>query len=97
MDTKELIEELKKLCDNSIDRFAYMDYDTNDVTGKVEEVVNYGGEDMGSNWYSVQYFPKHDIYLRVNGYYSSYMGAEFDGWDDVVQVTPKIKTITVFE
>lgn len=63
-----------------------------------EEIDNYGGEDCGSTWYSVKYFPKHDIYIRVDGYYSSYHGTDFDeGWNCCSEVRPIEKTITVYE
>jgi len=64
---------------------------------KWEEVEQYGGEGQGSTWYSVKYFPNHDVYIRVDGYYSSYNGTDFDGWDDCTEVRPKEKTITVYE
>ena len=63
-----------------------------------KEVEQYGGEDQGSTWYSVKYFPDHDVYIRVDGYYSSYNGTDFNGWDDdCKEVRPKQKTITVYE
>jgi len=62
-----------------------------------EEIEQYGGEDKGSVWYSVKYFPDHDVYLKVDGWYSSYTGAEFNGWNDVYEVKPIQKTITVYE
>lgn len=62
------------------------------------EVEQYGGEDKGSTWYSVKYFPDHDVYLRVDGYYESYNGIEFyDGWNCVKEVKPQQKTIVVYE
>ena len=64
--------------------------------GKVVEIEQYGGSDMGSTWYSIKYFEDHDVYIRTDGYYQSYSGTEFyDGYG--YEVTPKKKTITVFE
>lgn len=63
-----------------------------------EEVEQYGGEGQGDTWYSVKYFSKHDIYIKVDGYYQSYNGTEFyNGWNSCSQVFPKQKTITVYE
>lgn len=62
-----------------------------------EEVEQYGGEGQGDTWYSVKYFPDHNIYLRVDGWYQSYNGTEFSGWDSVKEVKPIQKTITVYE
>lgn len=45
--------------------------------GKVVEVDQYGGSDQGSSWYVVKHFVDHDVYIRVNGYYSSYEGTDF--------------------
>lgn len=64
--------------------------------GEVEEVSQYGGEDMGTTWYSVKYFKDHDVYIRIDGYYTSYNGADFyDGYGR--EVVPTEKTVVVFE
>lgn len=62
-----------------------------------EEVEQYGGEGQGDTWYSVKYFPNHNIYIRVDGFYQSHYGTDFSGWDCLTEVTPKQKTITVYE
>jgi len=63
-----------------------------------KEVDQYGGEGKGDTWWSIKYFPDHDVYLRVYGYYQSYNGTEFyDGWGCVSEVKPQQKTITVYE
>ena len=64
--------------------------------GPIDEVDQYGGEGEGDTWYSVKYFPAHDVYIRIDGFYSSGNGTEFvDGYG--YQVFPKEKTITVYE
>ena len=64
--------------------------------GEIKEIEQYGGEDQGSTWYSVKHFVDHDVYIRTDGYYQSYNGTDFyDGLGRVV--TPKKKTVTVFE
>lgn len=64
--------------------------------GEVEEVSQYGGEDMGSTWYSVKYFKDHDVYIRIDGHYTSYNGADFyDGYGR--EVVEKEKTVVVWE
>lgn len=71
---------------------------THEKLGDFEEVVQHGGEDQGSEWYVVFYFKDHDVYIRCDGYYSSYNGTDFDdGWDCCSQVIPTQKTITVYE
>ena len=64
--------------------------------GEVDEVVQYGGQNQGSTWYSVKYFKDHDVYIRTDGYYQSYHGTEFyDGHGRVV--IPQERKITVYE
>lgn len=64
--------------------------------GKVNEVEQVGGEGEGNTWYTVKHFVDHDVYIRTDGWYSSYEGTEFeDGFGEVV--SPKEKTITVYE
>jgi hypothetical protein len=93
----KIIEALQN--DNiSVEEFAHMDYTPNSEIGKVEEVDSYGGEDMGSEWYSVQYFEKHGVYLKVEGYYQSYSGTDFEDWNSSVsEVKPVEKVVTVYE
>ena len=66
--------------------------------GKIEVVANEGGEGQGEEWYIVFFFPKHNVYLKCNGYYQSYNGTEFHrGWGDCFEVTPKQIEITIYE
>ena len=65
--------------------------------GKMIEVDSYGGEGQGDTWYSVKHFVDHDVYIRVDGYYTSYDGTSFDGgWACCSEVKPVEKTITVY-
>lgn len=56
---------------------------------------NYGGEGMGDDYWSVYSFSKDDqkVYIKFDGYYQSYNGAEFD---EFYQVEPKQVTVTQF-
>jgi len=66
--------------------------------GEMQTPYRKGGEGQGSEWYSIKYFKDHDVYIKVEGYYSSYNGTDFDdGWDCCSQVVPTQKTITVYE
>ena len=63
-----------------------------------EEVDQYGGEGEGDTWYSIKYFPDHDVYIKVSGWYQSYDGTNFSSWDSACsEVKPSQKTITVYE
>ena len=56
---------------------------------------NYGGEGQGDDYWSVYSFIRGDekVYVKFNGWYASYNGAEFTEW---FFVEPKEKMITVF-
>lgn len=83
----------------TVDDFAYEDFDKDELNlGHIELVDEYGGEDQGSTWYVVYHFVDHDVYIKVDGYYSSYEGTDFyNGWGCCSEVKPKEKTITVYE
>lgn len=83
----------------SVKAFAYMDYSEKALgLGKITEVDHYGGEGQGDTWYSVQHFIDHNVYIRVDGYYSSYDGTDFEGWNDSCkEVFPKVRKIIVWE
>lgn len=57
---------------------------------------NYGGEGQGDDYWSVYSFTRGDekVYVKFDGWYASYNGAEFTDW---FFVEPKEKVITVFE
>lgn len=44
-------------------------------------------------FYNVIYFKDHDIYLKADGWYASHVGGEYD---ELFEVTPKEKTITIY-
>jgi len=96
---QEIIEILKEKLNDDVAMFAYHDFDQDKIgLGEIKEVTQKGGEGEGNEWYSVKYFTDHDIYIRVDGYYSSYNGTDFDnGWDCCEEVKPQQKTITVYE
>ena len=56
---------------------------------------NYGGEGQGDDYWSVYSFTRGDekVYVKFNGWYASYNGAEFTEW---FFVEPKEKVITVW-
>lgn len=64
--------------------------------GEIKQVNKYGGE--GETWYAVYYFPVHNVYMRIDGYYQSYDGVSFDNeWGCASKVEPKTKTVIVYE
>lgn len=97
MNYEEILNVLKENC--GVENFAYDDVDYESLgLGKVEEVHSTGGMDAGSNWSSVKHFVDHDVYIRVTGWYQSHYGTDFQGWEEEVsEVKPKEKTVTVYE
>ena len=60
-------------------------------------VAHYGGEDQGSEYWTVWEFNKTNgasVLVRVNGWYQSYAGSEYNDWDEVV---PATETVTVYK
>ena len=61
-------------------------------------VDSYGGEDQGSDFYSVILIRNPDdhdeqYYIKFQGWYASYDGAEYHNWSFV---GPRQKTITIY-
>lgn len=94
MNYQEILNVLKEKVGN-VKEFAYEDYDKSELgLGDIQEVSQYGGEGQGNTWYSVKHFVDHDIYVRVDGYHSSYDGVDFyDGWECCSEVRPVEKVI----
>lgn len=61
-----------------------------------ENVDRYGGEDQGSNYWSVYSFSDgmQVVFIKFDGWYASYEGSTYE---EFFEVTPVEKTITVFE
>ena len=61
-------------------------------------VADYGGEDMGSEYWKVYKFTDkntgEEVYIKFDGWYASYEGAEYT---EMSIVQPVVKTVTVYE
>lgn len=77
--------------------FAYGELDWPGEIGEPVSVEQEGGEGQGETWYQVYHWPFDDVYIRIDGFYTSYEGTSFDGWSDVKEVRPTQKTITVYK
>ena len=74
------------------------DWESDGLPFEYKSVYSYGGEGEGSDFYSVIVIRNpnnHDeqYYIKFQGWYASYNGAEYEGWSFV---EPKQKTITVY-
>jgi hypothetical protein len=80
-DSEEMTEFRKALADADI-RFEFVD--------------RYGGEDQGSDYWSVYSFSDgmQVVFIQFDGWYASYQGSTYE---EFFEVTPVEKTITVFE
>lgn len=101
MTGQEIIARLEEFFggngDSQVANYCWDDYEEAELgLGKIEEVDQYGGEGQGETWYKVNHFVDHNVYIRTDGFYSSYNGTDFDeGFGS--EVRPISKTITVFE
>lgn len=64
--------------------------------GKFKVVDQYGCEGRGDDYWIVVKFLDHDVLIRIDGFYSSYHGTDWDN-DNIKVVQAKEKTITVYE
>ena len=57
---------------------------------------SYGGEDMGSDYWTVYSFSKNNetVFIKFYGWYASHYGSEYRGYKFV---NPQQKTVTVYE
>ena len=74
------------------------DWESDALPFEYKGVDSYGGEGEGSDFYSVTLVrnpDNHDeqYYIKFQGWYASYNGAEYDNWSFV---GPKHKIITVY-
>lgn len=64
--------------------------------GAVELADEHGGyEGQGEDCHKVYFFKDHEVYLRIDGYYASYSGSDWD--NDPYEVKPQEKLITVYQ
>lgn len=65
--------------------------------GSIKLVDSYGGEGEGERYYKVFHFEKHDIYIKFEGFYTSYDGVNYFETRIGKEVFPAQKTITVYD
>jgi len=98
MNFKEIVEKLDQLEISKHD-FAYEEWDRKameEAFGEIDEVFHKGGSGQGEEWSVVKHFVDHNVYIRLDGFYTSYDGANFDD-EKLFEVFPQEKTITIYE
>ncbi len=89
MNFQELKEKIEEIGVSSV---GYEDFDEKDLPLKLVHSVG-GGEGDGET--VVRVFEHNGIFIQLTGWYASYHGTDWD--EEITQVFPKQKTITVYE
>ena len=101
-DFKQLVTDYlndnRSVCEELMYEGGYVKDWTKEDAFEYKGVDSHGGEGKGSDFYSVILIrnpDNHDeqYYIKFQGWYASYNGAEYEGWSFV---EPKQKTITVY-
>lgn len=69
-----------------IDETVFENLPNGELFKGMKAIDHYGGEDQGSDYYTIWHFPAADVYIKFEGWYQSYNGAEFER---MFQVEPK--------
>ena len=93
MNFQEILDKFKELEISKSD-FAYEDLDKN-IFGEVKTVNRKGGEGKGESWNIVKHFLEGNIYISLDGFYTSYDGTDFSEYE-FEEVIPKGMVITVY-
>ena len=104
---KEIAHEIISKDENALDDYdncSYKDYykyvfadglfEDNEF-GTVAQVQKKGGTGQGDHWNIVKHFVDHNVYISLDGFYSSYEGKDFSGYS-LREVFPQEKTVIVY-
>ena len=95
----EYLNNNREICKEMMYEGGYAtDWESDELPFGYKGVDSYGGEDQGSDFYSVILIRNPDdhdeqYHIKFQGWYTSYDGAEYDNWSFV---EPKQKTITIY-
>ena len=95
----DYLNDNRNICEELMYEGAYaMDWESDGLHFDYKGVNSHGGEDQGSDFWTVILIRNpinHDeqYHIKLQGWYASYNGAEFDSWSFV---EPKQKTTTVY-
>lgn len=94
MTAEEIIKKLEEDYDKS--DFWNEDLDTEDF-GEWEMVDEEGGYEGGGEYaHRVVHFKTHDVYIKLEGFYSSYAGTDYE--DEEYQIVkPTQRMVTFYE
>lgn len=91
-----ILDENRDLCNDAMHGDLGDPEEFTDLSISTKCVDNYGGEDQGSDYWSVHEFSKDSekVYVKFQGWYASHYGSEYQ---EYLFVEPKQKLVTVFE
>ncbi len=94
MTGQEIIEKLNEVSSRS--DFWWEDLDE-EVFGKCDIIDEEGGHEGGGEYaHRVRFFEDHNVYIKLEGYYSSYNGTDFYDYD-YEEVKPVERMVTFYE
>lgn len=96
MTGQEIVSQLIGHEDSVDDLIASLTESNHETFGEIEVIHEEGDcEGGGDHSEKVFHFKDHNVFIRVTGFYSSYNGTDWE--NDWTEVSPKEKTITVYE
>lgn len=79
----------------SLEDYGNEDFDIEELgLGEIKIVDSGGGMDEGSHAYRVDHFIDHDVYIKIDGYYQSHYG--YDWEDEPYEVEPYEVPVTKY-
>ncbi len=94
MTAQDILDKIVEL-EITTNEFGHEDWteDFENFVGQIKEIKN---QHINDDAFVVFYFVDHDIYLRIDGYYSSYEGSDYsDG--RIYEVRPVERMVTFYE
>lgn len=95
MNAQEIIAALEEL-EISSEQLGHEDFDSKEVEAKLGKFDLVDNERINDDTWAVYHFIEHDVYLRIDGTYSSYEGSDFSD-ASLYEVVPKEKVSIVYE
>lgn len=96
VDSSEVVSQLMHSDSDEFDYLTKINPDYQSIVAA--HVDNYGGEDKGSEYWSVWKFTKdsEEVLVKFEGYYQSHYGTDFQDWN-FVKTAQKMVTVYVNE
>ena len=95
MNYQELKDKIEKI---GLGQIAEEDFNVKDINENFSaedfNLVYAEGGGEGDGDYAERVFQHENVFVKITGYYSSYEGTD---WDEISEVQPKQKTVTVYE